>query len=180
MKPNFRLYIAYAPRLDCLLLGFFAFLLVACSNGAGDDLDQYMQNATKNVKPKVEPLPEVKPYVALVYNEGNALSDPFRARKALSKSGSLQPDLRRPKEPMEFYPLESIKYVGMISKNKLTFALLKTPDNMVQQVKVGNYIGQHFGRVTAIADNEVTLQEIVQDELSGGWVDRTSTLALQE
>jgi type IV pilus assembly protein PilP len=97
-----------------------------------------------------------------------------------SKSGNLQPDLKRPKEPMESYPLESVKYVGMISKNKLTFALLKAPDNSLQQVKVGNYVGQNFGRVTAIADNEVTLVEIVQDELSGDWVDRTSTLALQE
>jgi type IV pilus assembly protein PilP len=180
VKLGLGLHRRLALRLDYLLLGLLALLLAACGDGDGDDLDQYMQDATKNIKPKVQPLPEVKPYVALIYNEDSTLSDPFRARKAVSKNGSLQPDLRRPKEPMESYPLESIKYVGMLSKNKLAFALLKTPDNTVQQVKVGNYIGQNYGRVTAIADNELTVQEIVQDELSGDWVDRTSTLAMQE
>jgi type IV pilus assembly protein PilP len=81
---------------------------------------------------------------------------------------------------MEAYPLESLKYVGLLSKRKLTYALLKTPDNAVQQVKLGNYVGQNFGRVTQVTDSEVVLKEIVQDDLSGDWVERTSTLALQE
>lgn len=166
--------------LKCVSALALVFLLAACGDGDGDDLDQYMRDATKNAKPKVKPLPEVKPYAALQYNEDGMLSDPFHARKAVSKNGTLQPDLRRPKEPLESYPLESIKYVGMLSKNKLTFALLKTPDNTVQQVSVGNYVGQNFGRVAEIVDSEVTLHEIVQDELSGDWVNRTTKLALQE
>jgi type IV pilus assembly protein PilP len=158
-----------------------ALMMSACGGGDGDDLDQFMRDATKNAKPKVQPLPEVKPYEALVYNQDGVLSDPFHVRKAASKgSGTQQPDLKRPKEPLESYPLESIKYVGMLSKRKLTYALLRTPDNTVQQVTVGNYIGQNYGRITAIADNEVTLHEIVQDELTGDWVNRTTKLALQE
>lgn len=163
-----------------LLAMTLALMLSACGDGDGDDLDQFMRDATKNAKPKVQPLPEVKPYEALVYNRDGMLSDPFHARKAVSKNGTLQPDLRRPKEPLESYPLESIKYVGMLSKNKLTYALLKTPDNTVQQVRLGNYVGQNFGRITEIVDSEVTLHEIVQDELSGDWVNRTTKLALQE
>jgi type IV pilus assembly protein PilP len=81
---------------------------------------------------------------------------------------------------MEAYPLESIKYVGLISKSKLTYALLKTPDNGVQQVKIGNYVGQNFGMVTQIADSEIVLKEIVQDDLSGDWIERESSLALQQ
>ena len=68
----------------------------------------------------------------------------------------------------------------MISRSKLTYALLKTPDNGVQQVKIGNFVGQNYGMVTKITDNEVTLKEIVQDDLSGDWVERTSTLTLQD
>lgn len=158
-----------------------ALMMSACGGGDGDDLDQFMRDATKNAKPKVQPLPEVKPYEALVYNQDGVLSDPFHVRKAASKgSGTQQPDLKRPKEPLESYPLESIKYVGMLSKKKLTYALLRAPDNTVQQVTVGNYIGQNYGRIIAIADNEVTLHEIVQDELTGDWVNRTTKLALQE
>lgn len=155
-------------------------LLVACDSGEGDDLDKFMRDAANSMRVKIKPLPEVKPYLALLYNADGTLSDPFRARKAANKSGGLQPNLNRAKEPMEAYPLESIKYVGMISRNKLIYALLKTPDSGVQQVKIGNYVGQNYGLVTKITDNEVTLKEIVQDDLSGDWVERTSTLTLQD
>lgn len=163
--------------LSVFLLGAF---LTACSGGEGDDLDQFIRDAGKDMKPNIKPLPEVKPYTALQYNADGSLVDPFRGRKTASKSGALQPNLNRPKESTEAYPLESIKYVGMISRNNLTYALLRTPDNSVQQVKVGNYVGQNFGRVTNITYSEVTLNEIVQDELSGDWVERISTVALQE
>jgi type IV pilus assembly protein PilP len=154
--------------------------LVACDGGEGDDLDKFMQDAGKTMQARIKPLPEVKSYLALQYNADGTLTDPFRARKSLSKSSAHQPNLTRPKEPMEGYPLESVKYVGLLSKNKLTFALLKTPDNGVQQVTVGNYVGQNFGMVTQITDSEVVLKEIIQDDVSGDWVERVSTLALQE
>jgi type IV pilus assembly protein PilP len=167
-------------RLKLLLSCVLSVALVACGTDEGDDLDQYMRDAAKDIKPRVKPLPEVKPYLALQYNADGILTDPFRARKAISKSSVLQPNMNRPKEPMEAYPLESLKYVGMLSRNKLTYALLKTPDNAVQQVKLGNYVGQNFGKVTQISDSEVVLKEIVQDELSGDWIERNSNLALQE
>ena len=163
-----------------LVIFFFGSILAACDSNEGDDLDKFMRDAANDMRVKIKPLPEVRPYLALQYNADGTLGDPFRARKASSKSGALQPNLNRPKEPMEAYPLESIKYVGLISRNKLTYALLKTPDSGVQQVKIGNYVGQNFGIVTQITDGEVTLKEIVQDDLSGDWVERVSTLTLQD
>jgi len=166
--------------LKILSIFLFGLSLAACSGGDGDDLDSFIKNSAKDMRPKIKPLPEVKPYLALQYNADGKLSDPFRSRKASSKSGTLQPNMNRPKEPMEAYPLESIKYVGQLSKVKLTYALLLTPDNGVQQVKVGNYVGQNFGMITKITDSEVELKEIVQDELSGDWIERVSNLPLQE
>jgi type IV pilus assembly protein PilP len=162
-----------ATILICLILS-------GCSPDEGDDLDKFMRDSSNNMRIKIKPLPEVKPYIALQYNADGTLTDPFRARKAISKNDVLQPNLNRPKEPMEAYPLESIKYVGSLSKAKLSYALLKTPDNGVQQVKVGNYVGQNFGMVTRITDNEVQLKEIIQDDLSGDWIERINTLTLEE
>jgi type IV pilus assembly protein PilP len=162
------------------LIFLFSLGLCACNGDQGDDLDSFIKNSAKDMRPRIKPLPEVKPYLALQYNADGKLSDPFRPRKASSKTGILQPNMSRPKEPMEAYPLESIKYVGQLSKSKLTYALLLTPDNGVQQVKVGNYIGQNFGMITKITDSEVELKEIVQDELSGDWIERVSSLPLQE
>jgi len=41
-------------------------------------------------------------------------------------------------------------------------------------------VGQNFGRVMQISEGEVLLMEIVQDDLNGDWVERTSSLVLQE
>ena len=159
---------------------FLACLMAACDGGEGDDLDQFMKNAANDMSKSVEPLPEVLPYIPLQYNADGTLSDPFKARKATSKSGSLQPNTSRPKEALESFPLESLKYVGLMSKNKLTYALIRTPDNTIQQVKLGNYLGPNFGLITAINENAIDIKEIIQDDLTGDWVERNASLNLQE
>lgn len=179
MKNRFILIYAFNLRskaIVCLL----SLALVACGEDAGDDLDAFIKNAGNEMQVKIKPLPEVKPYLALQYNADNLLNDPFRPRKATSKATGILPNFNRAKEPLEAYPLESIQYVGLLSKGKLAYALLKTPDSGIQQVKVGNFIGQNYGMITKITDSEVSLKEIVQDDLSGDWVERQSTLTLQE
>jgi type IV pilus assembly protein PilP len=47
-------------------------------------------------------------------------------------------------------------------------------------VRLGQYVGQDFGVVTKISETQLDLKEIVQDDLSGDWVARLSTLTLQE
>jgi len=163
------------------VLVYLSLCLVGCGGNEADDLDKFMADAAKGMRAKVEPLPEVKPYVPLEYNADGQLDDPFKARKAQStKTTGIQPDFNRPKEPLEAYPLESLQYVGSLSKNNLQYALIKTPDNSIQQVSIGNYMGQNFGIVAEITENEVVLKEIVQDELSGDWAEQTTSVGLQE
>lgn len=164
----------------CTLLGLTA-LVVACGDGMGDDLDEFIRDAGKGMEARVDDLPEVKPYSAFVFNADASLSDPFRSRKAkASSAGSLQPNLNRPRESLEAFPLESLKYVGLLSKKKLTYALIETPDKSVQQVRVGSYLGQNFGVVTSITESNIALKEIVQDDLTGDWVERTADVAVQQ
>lgn len=165
--------------LKKLLVLVLSFILLGCGEDQGDDLDQFMADASKTMSANVEPLPQVQPYVPLQFDVDGSIYDPFKPRKAVSK-GSFQPNLSRPKQPLEAYPLENLNYVGMLSKAKSTFALIKTPDNTLHQVEVGNYLGTNFGMVTAISDTEVSLKEIIQDDLSGDWVERISNLSLQE
>lgn len=164
-----------------LLLIQFCILLAACQGSKGDDLDKFIEESALNMRPKVESLPEVKPYIPMEYNAEGALVNPFKARKALNASDSkLQPNMNRPREPLESYPLESLKFVGSIEKSNLKYGLIKTPDSSVQQVKVGNYLGQNFGMVLEITESGVILKEIVQDELSGDWIERTASVDLQD
>ncbi|CAG1769975.1 hypothetical protein BAC2_00726 [uncultured bacterium] len=158
--------------------------LVGCSSEEGDDLDKFIKESGKEFRGKVDPLPEVTPFVPVEFNADGTLNDPFKPRQAQSdkekKGGGLQPDLNRPREAMEAYPLESLKYVGSLYKAKLKFALVKAPDNAVNQLTIGNYLGQNLGMVVDITDNEIKIKEIVQDELSGDWVERAASLSLQE
>lgn len=164
-------------RLICLVLSVL--FLSGCGGTEGDDLDRFMEDAAKTMNTKVEPLPQVQPYVPMQFNADGTISDPFRPRKVVS-TGTFQPNLSRPKEPLEAFPLENLKYVGALTKSKLTYALIKTPDNTIQQVKLGNYLGTNYGLVTSINESEVSIKEIIQDELSGDWVERISSLSLQE
>lgn len=168
-------------KLRHILLIQFCALLAACQGETGDDLDKFMAESAKDMHVRVEPLPEVLPYMPMEYNADGTLINPFKARKAISEgAGKLQPNMNRPREPLEAYPLESLKFVGSIEKLKLKYGLIQTPDESVQQVKVGNYMGQNFGMVTEITESGVVLKEIVQDELTGDWVERTANVDLQD
>jgi len=155
--------------------------LVACSGGDHEDLRQWMNDAAKDIKGKIPPLPEVKPYEPVPYDAGN-LIDPFRpakigAEQKKNSGGGLQPDMDRPREPLEAYPLESLKYVGVMTKKTISFAIIQV-DGSLYQVRVGNYMGQNFGVITKVSESEVTLKELAQDS-AGDWVERATTLMLQ-
>lgn len=166
---------------DFLAIVFCLCLLVGCDGEAGDDLDQFMANAADNMSKTVEPLPEVLSYSPLQYNVDGALTDPFMAKKASKGSGSLQPNTNRTREHLESFPLESLFYVGSLSKTKKRkYALIKTPDETLQRVRVGNYLGPNFGLITAINDNAISITEVVQDDVTGDWVEREASINLQE
>jgi type IV pilus assembly protein PilP len=170
----------FNPLLKLITISTLCLILVACNGDEGDDLDKFMSTAANDMSKGVEPLPEVLPYSPIQYNADGLLADPFKPRKAASKNGSLQPNINRPKDALEAYPLESLKYVGSMSRSKLTYALIKTPDNTIQQVKVGNYLGPNYGLVTAINEGDIVLKEIVQDDLTGDWIERSASINLQE
>jgi len=163
-----------------LIISLLALSLGACGGGGMDDLRTFVAETGKDMQGKIEPLPEIKAYDPFTY-EAFDLPDPFKPRKLSSAGGGggIQPDLTRPKEPLEAFSLETLKMVGMLSKQGAKHAVIKTPDNAIYHVRAGNYVGQNFGLVTQITDGEVTLREIVQDS-AGDWSERISTLVLQD
>ena len=68
--------------------------------------------------------------------------------------------------------------VGSLNRNGQPVALV-TVDKLLYQVRVGNYLGQNYGRITRISETELGLREIVQDA-AGEWIERVATLQLQE
>ena len=157
-------------------------LLGGCSSSEHDDLRAWMSSAAKDsAKAKIPPVPQVAAYAPSRYQPEGTL-DPFKTSKILPESGKSgsgsRPDMNRQKEDLEQYPLESLVFVGLLQRGKENHALVKV-DSTLYKVKIGNYLGQDFGVVTQISDFEISLRELIQDA-AGDWVERTSTLQLQE
>ncbi|MGA2549909.1 MAG: pilus assembly protein PilP [Burkholderiaceae bacterium] len=167
-------------------LPFYAVCLLLASCGSStDEVRDWMAQVKKEIHPIATKLPEPKTYEAFVYADKNDV-DPFDPAKitnvlrklAAKSTNGLAPDVNRRKEPLEAFPLDNIAMVGTLERPGLHYALLRA-EGIVYQIKVGNYVGQNFGVVTKISDSQVTLKEVVQDA-SGEWVERISTLQLQE
>ena len=164
-----------------LMLTLFA--LAGCSSDGLDDLRQFVKNAHADRKPKIEPLPEIKPYEAFAYAASD-LPDPFspanlKPQSMQGKAGGQGPDLNRRKEPLEDFPLDALKMVGTLSRGKQSWAVIQAPDGTVHRVQKGNYMGQNFGRITRVTEDKVDLVEKVQGAM-GEWVEREASLAIQE
>lgn len=150
-----------------------------------EELQQWMEQQRREVKPNVTPLQPPKKFDPQPYTSGQ-LVEPFSNLKltvaikqeARQPSSLLASELNRRKEPLEAFPLDSMRMVGSLSKAGRPQALLKV-DNLLYQVKVGDYIGQNYGRITRIGETEIALREIVQDA-AGEWIERATTLQLQE
>lgn len=162
--------------------------LTACGGADEDDLQKWMADQKKATVPKIVPITEPKVFEPQPY-EQVAVVDPFDREKlaqALKRDGGrsvansalVAPELARRKQPLEAYPLDSMAMVGSMVRAGKPVALVRV-NNLLYQVRPGDYLGQNYGRVMKIDETEVALREIVQDAV-GEWIERTAALQLQE
>ena len=169
---------------------FFALALVVsgCGSSGDDDLRQWMTDLRATTKPRVTPLTEPKQFLPEAYAMESGL-EPFNSVKltqalrrestqSASNAALIAPEMARRKEPLEAYPLDVMAMVGSLDKKGTPTALLKV-DKLLYQVKVGNYLGQNYGKIIKISEGAIQLREIVQDA-TGDWVERMTSLDLQE
>lgn len=172
--------------------GFISLLAVAgligCGTSSEDELRQWMAEQNALTRPSVKPISEPKQFKPEMYTLSSVV-EPFSSQKlsqalkrdasqAVANGALVAPELVRRKEALESFPLDAVTLVGSLVKEGQPVALVKV-DNLLYQVKLGNHLGQNYGRVMKIAETEVSLREIVQDA-AGEWIERTATLQLQE
>lgn len=174
--------------MQASLIMLCALSMWGCSSSGEDELRQWMANERAQAKPRITPISEPKqflpqPYVA---DEGMEPFNVLKLTQALRRESSqvasnaalIAPEMARRKEPLEAFPLDAMAMVGSMNKNGKPTALL-TVDKLLYQVQLGNYLGQNYGRVTAITETSIQLREIVQDP-TGDWIERMTSLELQE
>ena len=170
------------------LYGVFLLLLASCSSSDEEQLQQWMTEQRNQIRSKVERLPEPTKFTPQAYSQEGAI-EPFSNQKlaqALKRDSNqstanaalIAPELARRKEPLESSPLDSVTMVGSLIKVGQPVALVRV-DNLLYQVRVGNYLGQNYGKITKVSETGISLREIVQDA-AGEWIERTATLQLQE
>lgn len=168
-----------------LAAGVLLLVLSGCAQDMSD-LRRYVAEVKARKPGDIEPYPEPKPYKRFTYVAGDR-RDPFDpsalkgAQEPVARvsTSSVSPDLDRPPEFLESFPLESLKMVGTIQKGGKIYALIQTPDSTVEYVTVGNHMGQNYGRIDRITETETELTEIVPDGF-GGWKKRKQKIALSE
>jgi type IV pilus assembly protein PilP len=174
------------PRLA--VLGTLIALLSGCG-GDLDDLRQFVESVRAKPPGRIEPIPEFQPYQNFEYTSHD-LRDPFKLvdfrRPELDEetlaglTSGLRPDIDRIKEPLEDFPLDTLRLKGTIDdKDGVKWGLIFAPDNTIHRVIEGNYMGQNHGRIISVTDQTIQLTEIVPDGL-GNYIERSSAVTLIE
>ena len=128
---------------------------------AHEALRHWMTEQRRQMVPKVTPVEGPSRYIPLTYTQALA-ADPFgneRLMQALRRDSDsisagaalIAPELNRRREPLESYPLDSMALVGSLERGGQRVALIRV-NNLLYQVRAGNYLGQNYGRVMAITE----------------------------
>lgn len=170
------------------LVSIVVMALGACAGSEQEELGAWMQQERNSIKPDVKPLPEPTKFEPYSYG-GERFVEPFSSEKLASilksgqsltaeKSALIEPELNRRKQPLEAFPLDTMKMVDSLNKGGKLVGLVKV-DSLLYQVAPGNYLGQNFGRILKVEENQIVMREIVQDA-AGEWIERPAALQLQE
>ena len=176
-----------STRKHLILAIVAAFGVIGCSSDNAD-LQVWLADVRAKQKPKVEPLPLLEPYEKFIY-ESSHLREPFEntlhaqqeptKSLAIGSNSGVSPDLNRPREPLESFPLDALRMVGTMDQNGKIWAIIQAPDSTVSRIAQGNYLGQNFGRIQQIEEYSVSLNEIIPDGL-GGWIQREASISIVE
>lgn len=156
--------------------------LSGCSSDMSD-LHEYIAEVNARKSSKIEPIPEPKQYVAYTYvpaDRRDPFSPPKRAaRPRQSTSSGPQPDLNRPREALEEFPIDGLKMVGTIGFGSEVKALIRSSDGNIHTVRPNNYLGRNDGKVLKITPTEIMIRELVPDGF-GGYGERELSLFVRD
>ena len=166
-----------------VVLAALMVLLSACGN-SNSDLVGYIAEVKARPATPIPPIPAVRTYTPYEY-DGLAGRDPFRQSTSEGSdevgvggpATGPRPDLRRTREYLERFELDTLMMVGTFAKDTSEWALIRDPDGTVHRIATGNYMGKNHGKVSAISPDEVELSEFIADG-AGGWLIRAASMAL--
>lgn len=162
----------------------FAIACAGCTEPM-DELEAYLNRVKQAPPPPIEPLPAMRSFQMHTYVPTR---DPFLsgdieelagADEGLDADDPERPDMDRPKELLEAFPLDALDMVGTMGEGDGIEALIKDPDGVVHRVQAGNWLGQNYGQIKEIYEDSIALEERMQDP-TGRWERRSTSIALDD
>ena len=151
-------------------------LLMACSSSDDAELNHYINSIKLRPAKPIESIPEFKPLARFIYPEEDNRRSPFKPR-VVAQAETFSPNVKRPKQPLEAFPLDALKFVGTLKQGPTIWALIKQPDGLVMRAKPGDYMGQNYGQIMIIKAKIIQLEEAIRVE--GKWEKRRSVIDLR-
>ena len=155
-----------------------AVALGGCARGMGE-LEQRVEEIKARKGAPLEPLPVMQTFESFEYS-AQGMRDPFSPsvdEQVAEGATGPRPDANRPREELENFPLDALDMVGTLGLGADQTGLIKDPDGVIHQVRADNYLGQNFGRITAITEGQIDLVELIPNGV-GGWIERQASISL--
>lgn len=167
-------------KIKVCLVTLFIFILsvamTACTSSADSELSRYIFEIKARKARPIEPLPQFSPLPKFAYPLLDNRRSPFKPREVKVAQDKMAPNTNRPKQPLENFPLDSLKFVGILKQGSTIWALISEPNGEIARVKPGDYMGQNFGKVIGINEKLLRLEETVQ--IAGKWKKHITTINL--
>lgn len=166
--------------LSCLMSILVIMSLSGCwSESGSQSLSRYLEQVKARPAVPVEPIPAVIEPVHFAYS-ASQLRSPFEIPQLkIAKNSGLSPQMDRPQEPLEAFPIDALALVGMLTLGSAPWALIAAPDNTLYRVTIGQYVGQDYGKITDMSKEAITIEEIVPDGV-GGWRNKQRLISLND
>lgn len=163
-------------RHKYLPIVFFMVWLTGCGSSEEDDLDEYIHQIKSKPPMPIGPMPSIESIPKFTYPENDERRNPFKPLPVANKMDISAPNTNRLKQPLEAFPLDALKFVGILKQGTVIWALIKQPSGLVSRVKNGNFMGQNYGELIQINDNALDIEETVQ--VGGKWEKRNIVIHL--
>lgn len=149
-------------------------MLSACGEPKTDDLKAELATlkqtvATKTTKPATAiAVPKPAVYQALKRT-------PFEGTAVITKNSSQKKSLN----PINAVSLDRLRFIGTISEDTEMMAVIVTPDDKFYQVKRGDTIGDHYGKIEAIYPDHLLIVESLSED-GANTTERRVTMQLKD
>lgn len=132
---------------------FLGFQLVACNSSTDSKIDTYIQQIRSRAMKDPEPIQPLENLASFHYPDSEARPDPFKQDLVRIENHT------RDKQPLEYFPIATLSFVGVMKKELETRALISQINGELFSIKVGDFMGENEGEVIEIKENSMRVEE---------------------